>query len=76
MSNLQDLSHIFIQTLEQSIDSVVVIDQRNQVILFNAAAEKLWGYRRDEVLGHNVSLLVPQLIRADHDSYIDKNRVT
>lgn len=76
MPDIQDLSQVFIQTLEQSIDSVVVIDSQNRVILFNAAAEKLWGYEQEEVIGQNVSLLVPQLIRADHDSYIDANRRT
>ncbi|MGP0012398.1 EAL domain-containing protein [Pseudomonas sp.] len=74
MPEIQDLSHVFIQTLEQSIDSVVVIDSKNRVILFNAAAEKLWGYAQQEVIGNNVSMLVPQLLRADHDGYVDANR--
>ncbi|MGA8136302.1 MAG: EAL domain-containing protein [Pseudomonas gingeri] len=74
MPDIQDLSQVFIQTLEQSIDSVVVIDSQNRVILFNAAAEALWGYSREEVIGQNVSILVPQLIRAEHDGYIDANR--
>lgn len=40
----RNLSEIFIQTLEQAVDSVVVIDADNQVILFNRAAEQLWGW--------------------------------
>jgi len=76
MSDIQDLSQIFIQTLEQSIDSVVVIDDLNHVILFNRAAEHLWGYGREEVMGRNVSMLVPKSIRGDHDAYIDANRNT
>lgn len=76
MSNRKNLSQVFIQTLEQSVDSVVVIDSQNRIILFNDASEKLWGYRRAEVLGRNVELLVPQLIRPLHDSYIEANRRT
>jgi diguanylate cyclase (GGDEF)-like protein/PAS domain S-box-containing protein len=76
MSNYKDLSQIFIQTLEQSVDSVVVIDSQNRIILFNEASEKLWGYGSDEVLGRNVDQLVPKLIRPMHDSYIDANRRT
>lgn len=63
----RNLSKIFIQTLEQAVDSVVVIDSRNQVILFNRSAEQLWGLPREKVIGHNVSILVPPDIRADHD---------
>ncbi len=42
----RNLSKIFIQTLEQAVDSVVVIDSRNQVILFKRSAEHLWGLPR------------------------------
>ena len=74
MSDVQDFSQVFTQALEQSIDSVVVIDSQNRVIVFNDAAESLWGYTRDQVLGKNVNFLVPQLIQASHDSYIEANR--
>ena len=70
MPNCTDLSQVFIQTLEQSVDSVVVIDSQNRIILFNEASEKLWGYGSDEVLGRNVECLVPKPIRTQHDGYI------
>ncbi|KJH85739.1 diguanylate cyclase [Pseudomonas fluorescens] len=76
MSYRKDLSKVFIQTLEQSVDSVVVIDNRNKIILFNVAAQKLWGYSREEVLGRNVDILVPANIRVHHDGYIEANRRT
>ncbi len=60
--------------LEQAIDAVVIIDSNNNVTHFNAAAERLWGYSRDEVLGRNVSCLVPAHIRAHHNGYIEANR--
>ena len=64
------------QTLEQCIDAVVCIDKDNNITFFNKAAEQLWGYRPDEVLGSNVRCLVPQAIRAAHDSYVGNNRRT
>ena len=66
----KNLSEIFVHTLEQAIDSVVVIDSDNRVVLFNRAAEKLWGFDREEVLGNNVSMLVPESIRGKHDGYV------
>lgn len=64
------------QTLEQAIDAVVSIDTRNQVTFYNAAAERLWGFRRDEVLGQNVKMLVPQMFRPQHDELVNANRST
>ncbi len=64
------------QTLEQAIDAVVSIDTRNQVTFYNAAAERLWGFRRDEVLGQNVKMLVPQMFRPQHDELVNANRTT
>jgi len=62
------------QTLEQALDAVVTIDASNNVIFYNASAERLWGYPRAEVLGRNVSMLVPFALRAGHDALIDANR--
>lgn len=64
------------QTLEQSLDAVVCIDERNNVTFFNGAAERLWGYARDEVLGRNVKMLVPEEMRADHDRFVNRHRET
>lgn len=62
--------------VENALDAVVLIDSNNNVTFFNAAAEQLWGYRRDEVLGKNVKMLVPEQHRAGHDELIDRNRNT
>ncbi|GHD68804.1 PAS domain S-box protein [Jeongeupia chitinilytica] len=64
------------QTLEQALDAVVSIDGDNNVTFFNAAAEKLWNLRRDEVIGQNVKMLVPQGIQANHDHFVNANRAT
>ncbi|AVI61493.1 PAS domain S-box protein [Halomonas sp. GFAJ-1] len=64
------------QTLEQAVDAVVSIDENNNIQFFNAAAERMWGYQRQEVLGENVKILVPDIHHAHHDHYIDRNRTT
>ncbi|SFR54153.1 methyl-accepting chemotaxis sensory transducer with Pas/Pac sensor [Marinobacter daqiaonensis] len=64
------------QTLEQAMDAVVSIDQHNNVTFFNKAAEDMWGYHRDEVLGRNVKMLVPEALRSQHDGFINRNRDT
>lgn len=64
------------QILEQSIDAVVSIDELNCVTFYNAAAERLWGYKADEVMGKNVRMLVPQVIQHQHDDLVNANRRT
>ena len=76
ISQERDSRETMAQTLEQALDAVVCIDEYNCVTLFNAAAENLWGYDRQEVLGQNVKMLVPQSIQANHDSYVNANRET
>ncbi len=64
------------QTLEQALDAVVCIDEKNHVTFFNAAAERLWGYARDEVIGRNVKMLVPAEMQGHHDGYVNRHRET
>ncbi len=64
------------QILEQSIDAVVAIDQNNNVMFYNNAAEKLWGYSKHEVMGKNVKMLVPLEHRSNHDGYVNRHRST
>lgn len=62
MISCQDagLQNIFLQALEQAIDAAVITDETGTIIFFNAAAERLWGYGRDEVLGRPIGCLVPK----------------
>lgn len=62
------------EILESALDAVVSIDQQNNITFFNRAAEQLWGYHRDEVMGRNVKMLVPAGIQNAHDGYVEANR--
>lgn len=64
------------QTLEQAIDAVVMIDANNVVTFYNKAAERLWGYAAEEVIGQNVKMLVPAAIQGRHDEFVNRHRTT
>ena len=65
-----------LEVLEQVIDSVVTIDSDKKIIFYNRAAEKMFGYTKEEVMGQNVKMIVPMEHRASHDSYVDANVTT
>ena len=51
-------------------DAMVVIDERGSILSFSAAAERMFGFAENEVLGENVSMLMPSPDREKHDRYL------
>jgi len=51
-------------------DAMIVIDDQGSIVSFSAAAERLFGYAEAEVVGSNVSRLMPSPDRERHDGYI------
>lgn len=60
-------------TLDQAVDSIVTINSNKEILFYNKAAEKMFGYSPSEVLGQNVKMIVPEEHRAAHDNYVDSN---
>lgn len=68
---MSDANEIVFQALVDTIvDGVIMIDDVGRIMLFNVACEKMFGYQADEVMGKNVSILMPQPYRVEHDGYL------
>ncbi|MBK7865122.1 MAG: PAS domain S-box protein [Archangiaceae bacterium] len=57
------------ELLEAAPDAMVIVDAKGRIQLANGQAERLFGYRRDELLGQPVELLVPDRFRAAHPAH-------
>jgi len=62
--------------LETVPDAMIIIDERGVIQSFSAAAERLFGHRADEVIGKNISMMMPSPYRESHDGYLDRYRRT
>jgi two-component system sensor kinase FixL len=56
--------------IDSAVDGVIVIDEQGLIESFNPAAERMFGYSEQEILGRNVNALMPSPDRERHDAYI------
>jgi two-component system sensor kinase FixL len=62
--------------LDAAVDAIIVIDSRGHIETFNKAAEQMFGFSAPEILGKNVSLLMPEPDRGAHDDYLRRYNLT
>lgn len=56
--------------LDTAVDAIITIDEHGICDSANRAAEELFGYQADELIGQNISMLMPPPYRDEHDDYI------
>jgi PAS domain S-box-containing protein len=53
----------------EAVDGILTIDHSGRILSFNAAAERLFGYRAEEMLGQNISRLLGDAPKQEHGSF-------
>lgn len=56
--------------VENMVDALIVINEQGIVEVFNPAAEQLFGYQEEEVIGKNITMLMPEPYRSQHADYL------
>lgn len=60
------------EVFNSAVDAIIAIDENGQMLEVNLAAEGMFGYAVDELLGEDVSILMPPPFREEHASYLER----
>ena len=62
--------------MKAAVDAIVVIEPSGEIIGFSLSAEEMFGYEASEVLGRQVSILMPEPYRSAHSQYVERYEQT
>jgi PAS domain S-box-containing protein len=69
---LRDANDRYHQTIDSVMDAIVAVDEAHNILLFNPAAERMFGRAKHDVIGQPLSQLVPERVREAHALHMDR----
>lgn len=71
-TDFQKNSKIFSLLFEGISEGIIVVDETQHVVQVNSATEVMFGYKKNELIGQHLDLLIPKKYRANHHKHVDK----
>ncbi|MCF8720914.1 PAS domain S-box protein [Nitrospina gracilis] len=71
-SDIKQREALLSSIIDQAVDGFVTIDESGIIQSFNSTAETMFGYSSTDVMGHNVSILMPEPYRSEHGNYLSR----
>jgi PAS domain S-box-containing protein len=62
--------------LRTAVDPIIIIDEKGRITHLNDATERLFGYPAGQLVGRNISVLMPEPERSEHDGYLARYLAT
>jgi diguanylate cyclase (GGDEF)-like protein/PAS domain S-box-containing protein len=72
MERIATMQDSLLGILDNVYEGVLTIDKQGRIQSYNRAAESIFGYTAKEVMGQNVSMLMPAPYAAEHDGYLSR----
>lgn len=72
----REKSRLLANIIDYAVDGLITISDRGLIESFNPAAERIFGYSQGEVVGQNISILMPEPYHSQHDGYMQNFRRT
>lgn len=62
--------------LDSAMDGIITVNEAQSIVLYNRAAEKIFGWSSEQVLGQSLNTLIPERFRATHGAHIQRFSAT
>ncbi|MDH5435961.1 MAG: PAS domain S-box protein, partial [Gammaproteobacteria bacterium] len=72
---VQDASIRYRAIFDTVADALIIINNKGEITSFNAASERIFGYEAEEIIGHDISILLPENERQEHKGYIADSQI-
>jgi len=69
-SESHDVAGLLAGLLDSAMDAIITTDEQQKIVLFNRAAEKIFGWNRQDILGQPLERLLPARFRASHGAQV------
>jgi PAS domain S-box-containing protein len=56
--------------LDSAMDAIITVDEAQRIVLYNRAAERIFGWPTDEVMGQRLDRLLPERFRSEHADFV------